>query len=63
MIRFDWRGEKHVQTFSELERQFPHVKAGHLANLCRLIQKNNSGNGTATASGKTLLQCFEPGYS
>ncbi|XP_039288557.1 bromodomain and WD repeat-containing protein 3 isoform X2 [Nilaparvata lugens] len=35
--RYDWEGEAHKQSYNELERQYPHIGAEHLPEICRRI--------------------------
>jgi hypothetical protein len=50
-------GEKHKQTFADLEQQFSHVGAEHLVGLCRQLQKSRANQGTGTVTG-TVTTAF-----
>ena len=47
--RVDWLGHKHAQTFSDLERQFPHITGQHLVNITSWLSQT-----AAASTGGTI---------
>ncbi len=37
--RLDWTGREHKQTFAQIEKQYPKIRANHLTDLLKVLLK------------------------
>ena len=53
--RLDWQGRRHVQTFSDLESQFPNITGQHLTNITTWLSRVAASSANGGGGIKSLL--------